>query len=390
MANQNVAGVVSGGIGPVKLLILQGTPFCNIDCQYCYLPDRSDKKQMSVETVEAVIARLREERLLKGPLLVNWHSGEPLVLPPSFYRERIDCFRVLADDGISIDQSLQTNGTLISEAFCDLFVEYDIKIGVSIDGPAFIHDRKRVTRSGKPTHTRAEAGIHMLRERNIPFNAICVLTHFSLGHPDAIYDYFRELGVRAVAFNIEEIEGANRVSSISHPDYEAKFHAFLERFWHRTMADGNVLRIREFDDGEARILDRHERRNSQTDAFVNLTVGVNGDWSTFCPELLGVSFLDYPSFTLGNVHTGSLRGAMQTELFKRLDADIQAGVEACRGECPYFAICGGGNPSNKISENGSFRSTRTINCRSRVMNVADFMMDRIEARIAERRLAASV
>ena len=384
----HIGGIARGGIGPVKLLVLQGTPFCNINCTYCYLPGRSETFRMSVETVHAVVARLRDDRLLRGPLLVNWHAGEPLVLPPDFYRPRIEAFAPLAADGIAAEQSLQTNGILIDDGFCDLFEEFRIAVGVSVDGPAAIHDRMRVTRSGRPTHARTEAGMRKLRERGIAFNAICVLTDFSLGYPDAIYEYFRDAGVRAVAFNIEEIEGANRTSSASGKDYNDRFRAFLERLWERVEGDGGPLQVREFDDGEARILDRHERRNSQTDPFVNLNVAWNGDWSTFCPELLGVSFPDYPTFMLGNVHTGSLRAALETAAFHRLYADIQAGVDQCRAECPYFDICGGGNPSNKISENGSFRSTETINCRNRIMTVGSFMMDRIEERISRKRSLA--
>jgi uncharacterized protein len=382
-------GIARGEVGPVKLLVLQGTPFCNINCKYCYLPDRSDASRMSVETVEAVVSRLREDRLLKGPLLVNWHAGEPLVLPPNYYRARIPAFVPLADDGIKVEQSLQTNGILIDDAFCDLFQEFNIAIGVSVDGPAFIHDRERLSRSGGPTHALTDVGMRKLRDRGISFNAICVLTDFSLQHPDGIYDYFRDAGVRAVGFNIEEIEGSNTRSSITTVGYNDRFRAFLERFWERVEGDGGLLRVREFDDGEARILDRHERRNSQTDPLVNVSVAWNGEWSTFCPELLGLSFPGYPTFMLGNVHTGGFRAALETERFKRLHADIQAGVDRCKAECAYFDICAGSNPSNKISENGSFSSTETINCRNRIMTVGNFMMDRIEERIAFKRAQAS-
>src|SRR5262245_50565207 len=79
-------------VGPVKLLVLQGTAFCNIDCRYCYLPDRSDRGSMSRETVERVVDLLLDEELLRGPLLVNWHAGEPLVLPAEYYADRIPRF----------------------------------------------------------------------------------------------------------------------------------------------------------------------------------------------------------------------------------------------------------------------------------------------------------
>ena len=145
-------------VGPVKLLVLQGTPFCNIDCRYCYLPSRNDKRRMSIATVDAVIARLREDRLLKGPLLVNWHAGEPLVLPPEYYAEQIARFAPLADDGIGVEHSLQTNAMLVSDAHCELFSRCGIKIGVSVDGPAFIHDPQRPIRAAKARIARLRRG----------------------------------------------------------------------------------------------------------------------------------------------------------------------------------------------------------------------------------------
>jgi uncharacterized protein len=76
-----------------RLLVLQPTPFCNIDCSYCYLPDRNDRSRMSLATVRLAARRLREDGLLGDELTVVWHAGEPLVLPPAWYEE---AFAVLA------------------------------------------------------------------------------------------------------------------------------------------------------------------------------------------------------------------------------------------------------------------------------------------------------
>jgi uncharacterized protein len=369
-------------LGPVKLLVLQGTNFCNIDCRYCYLPNRDDRGQMSVDTVRVIIDRLLDERLLKGPLLVNWHAGEPLVLRPEFYKERLRLFEPLAVSGIAVTHSLQTNGMLISDEYCELFKQYDIKVGVSIDGPAFIHDLRRVTRAGKGTHAATLRGIAKLQAAGIPFNAICVLSDVSVRHPREIYAFFREHDIRAVAFNIEEIEGANRASSITADGFDSRYREFLEVFWDLMERDGRRLRVREFDDAEGRITDDQPRRNSQTDPFVNLTIGWQGDFATFCPELLGNSFPGYPSSSFGNVHTSGFREGTTRPLFQRMLSEIRGGVIACERECDYFAVCGGGNPSNKISENGTFLSTATRNCQSRIKTTCDFVLAKIEQRIA--------
>jgi len=192
------------------------------------------------------------------------------------------------------------------------------------------------------------------------------------------------MGVRAVAFNLEEIEGANLTSSMIDPGFNEEYREFLERLWVLVEKDDRALRVREFDDIEGRILDRLPRRNSQTEPFINLSVASNGDYSTFCPELLGTSFPGFPDFRLGNVHGNGFRESMDSPIFQRLLREIRQGVQACRDECPYFEVCGGGNPSNKIAENGSLSSTRTRNCTSRIMTTSDFVIGKIEERIEAR------
>ena len=73
--------------GLVELLIIQGTPFCNIDCGYCYLPNRSDKSKISIETIEKTMERLFESDLVRSDFSIVWHCGEPLVLPITFYEK---------------------------------------------------------------------------------------------------------------------------------------------------------------------------------------------------------------------------------------------------------------------------------------------------------------
>jgi uncharacterized protein len=227
--------------------------------------------------------------------------------------------------------------------------------------------------------------MRLLQRHEVPFNVICVLSDLSLRHPDEIYSWLREIEVRAIAFNVEEIEGANLTSSLTQPGFDDAYRAFLDRFWTLVEKDGTALRVREFDDAEGRILDRMPRRNSQTEPFINLTVASNGDFSTFCPELLGTSFPGFPDFHLGNVHEVGLRESMRSPIFQRMWREIQQGVQACHEECSYFEVCGGGNPSNKIAENGSFASTRTRNCTNRIMTTCDFVIAKIEQRIEARK-----
>ena len=140
-----------------QLLVLQPTPFCNIDCSYCYLPQRDERSRMDINTVRLAARRLREDGLLADELTVVWHAGEPLVLPPAYYEE---AFAVIAEElpGTEVTQAVQTNATLISDVWCAFFLKHRVQLGVSVDGPAHLHDRHRRTRQGRGTHAQVLRG----------------------------------------------------------------------------------------------------------------------------------------------------------------------------------------------------------------------------------------
>jgi uncharacterized protein len=369
----------------VRLLVLQGTPFCNIDCRYCYLPDRADRSRMSTRTADAIVGNLIESRLVHRDLLVNWHAGEPLVLGPRFYDDMVPRFDPLRADGATVRHSLQTNGMLITPQFCDVFQRLDIAIGVSIDGPAFLHDRYRRTRDDRPTHDAVMKGVRHLQERGIPFNTICVVTDATLDHVDELYEFFLDHGMHAVALNIDELEGANTRSSMTTDGYGDRFARFMDRLYERCRRDGTIV-LREFAEMEDAICSRAQRKNSHTVPFVNLTIGWNGDFSTFSPELLGHRHPRYGDFVFGNVHHGLIRDSVNHPAFRRAHRDIVRGVEECRRVCGYFDVCQGGCPSNKLFENGTFDSAATMHCRNKVWSVAELVIGRLEA--GQRHIAA--
>jgi len=107
----------------LRLLVLQPTPYCNLDCDYCYLPSRDERSQLPLEILDAALERVLESPYVDGPFTLLWHAGEPLSVPPAFYdaaKLRIDA--ALARHGWPADtvqQSLQTNAITLDDAWCD-------------------------------------------------------------------------------------------------------------------------------------------------------------------------------------------------------------------------------------------------------------------------------
>jgi uncharacterized protein len=277
---------------------------------------------------------------------------------------------------------------LIDADWCGLFRRHGVHVGVSLDGPAFVHDRHRRTRDGRPTHARVMRGIETLQRHGIAFDAIAVVTSDSLDHADAIIDFFLEAGIAEVGFNVDEQEGVHAASTLAGED--GRFERFLARIFERAGADPGRLRVREFEQALARVAaglpeaaiagERHPA-NPQVLPFATTTVDWTGGFSCFSPELIDQRDDRYGGFVFGNVLRDSMIGALGTERFRAVFDDLLAGVDACRAACPYFTLCGGGAPVNKLNENGSFRTAETRYCRQVVKAPLELALAALEGEL---------
>jgi uncharacterized protein len=376
-----------GGVArpEIGMVVVQPTGFCNINCTYCYLPDRSNKHVMAQSTVERLFGEVFASGWASCEIIVLWHAGEPMAAPIAFYREAFATIERLRPQSVAVKHSFQTNGTLVNDDWCRLFLEWNVGIGVSIDGPREIHDRNRRTRSGKGTFDRTLAGIHCLQRNGVPFHALSVLGGDSLADPDGMLAFYESESIDKVCFNVEESEGSyvSELFAASRDDLRKRFAAFLRRFWHRARAGGRVKFVREIDQALPRLFrpEGMPPRNIQCEPLAMLNVDSYGNVSTFSPELLGMKNEDYGDFLLGNINRNSLAEIHAACLASPLYRDIRAGTRACKAGCEYFSVCGGGSPVNKLFENGSFTGTTTSFCTLTQMVPTDLILeayDRLE------------
>jgi uncharacterized protein len=370
----------AGQVGPLELLVIQPTPFCNLDCSYCYLPDRSNKGKMTLEALEKTFNWVFSSGVVRQPFTLLWHAGEPMVLPASFYEQATLALERCNVSGLEVTQSIQTNATLVNDAWCEFIRRRGIQVGVSVDGPDFLNDRHRVTRKGGGTHANVLRGMRMLRDHEISFDVITVLTSTSLDYPDELYDFYVEHGITSVAFNMEEIEGPHVTSSLSDRGMEPRFRRFYSRFMDLALASDPPLRVREFDTAYNSITHHQqpETRMQECRPFAILNVDYEGNFSTYSPELLGLSSPRHGSFALGNVARDTIESVLALPRFIALDDEIRRGVDLCHETCRYFPFCGGGPPGNKFFENGDFATTETMSCRLHKKATFDVALDKLE------------
>jgi uncharacterized protein len=339
---------------------------------------------MSTSTLKQAIERVFAAGLVGEKLSIVWHAGEPLALPVSFYREAFQAIASLPIASDKITHSMQSNGMLINDDWCSFIRAHQIRLGLSIDGPAFIHDAHRKTRGGKGTHAQVMKGVEVLRRHQIDFHVIAVLTAQALNFPDEIFQFFLDNNIRQVGFNVEELEGANRTSTLLKDSMDQRIRDFFRRMYALQKESNGVVVIREFDRAyqaiaQARI-DEPLRfpPNDQVEPFAIISVAHDGSISTFSPELLGMKSWEYGDFYFGNVMKDDLRDIASELKFQYVLNDIQTGVWLCSDECQYFSFCGGGAPSNKFYENGSFASTETMFCRHTIKTPIDIVLEDLE------------
>ncbi|MDB4874061.1 MAG: putative arylsulfatase regulatory protein [Gemmatimonadetes bacterium] len=343
---------------------LQPTTLCNLDCRYCYLPLRKSTRTMPVAVAESVAAALVNAG---GPIRLVWHSGEPLACGVEHFRSLIAPFGPRTEGVLS--HSLQTNATLLSEPWCDLFDEYGIEVGISIDGtPAMNVDRRDW--SGKSVDARVTRGANLLHRRRIPFAIISVVTRDRLDEAEALYKFACELGCTILCINIEETEGVNVASRLPQDA--------IRHFWrdlYDSWAKNPVIPIREFDRPLRLMLDVCDSDSLPPPVSMEMfpCVAVDGSVVFLSPELVDSA----PQLIAGNVLETPLFEIVARARSLSYVSDYQVGLHRCRDTCQYFSVCGGGAASNRYFEQGRFDISETECCRNRLKSAVDVLLDRL-------------
>lgn len=351
-------------------LVIQPTSLCNLNCAYCYLPDRKHNRAMPATTASRLADQLTDLEL-PTPVRLIWHSGEPLSIGLQRFTELLKPFESLRREG-KVRHSIQTNAVLINENWCELFLNYRFTVGVSLDGPRSMTSN-RVDWKGDAAYDRILAGIDCLKRSQVSFGVICVVTQESIGRARELYDFFVGLGCKAVAFNVVEMEGVNKNVLVDPATADTtRFWAELLDAW----MENPVVEVREFRKTTVWLHSEvYDRQSTSIVKDIIPSVGSNGDVVLVSPEFLGMSTPGaYTTFVVGNVLTTPLSEIISRGLDSDYIRDFISGIDACERECEYFGFCRGGDASNKFFELGRLDATETSYCRSTKKNLVDAVM----------------
>jgi len=171
-------------------------PICNLDCEYCFFLSKEalypgDRFRMSDELLDTYVRQVVESQ--SGPeVTIAWQGGEPTLMGVDFFRRAVALAEQYRRPDQALSHTIQTNGTLLTDEWCEVLAEHDFLVGISIDGPREMHDTYRVDKKGQPTFDKVIKGLDLLKAHRVEFNVLCTVNAANQDHPLEVYRFFRD------------------------------------------------------------------------------------------------------------------------------------------------------------------------------------------------------
>lgn len=316
---------------------------CNLSCSYCYFLTKA-KGRMDERLLEEFI-RQNIEAQTQPEVLFTWHGGEPLLLPLSYYARAIELQQKYAQ-GRHIDNCLQTNGTLLTDEWCAFFREHNFLIGISIDGPEWMHNANR------QQFDATLRGIRLLQKHGVMWNAMATVNSTNGSHPTEFYRFFKELGCEYLQFTpvVETRSSGTQAAFQGNADNVSREHFSVTPETVSPQQWGDFI-IGVFDEWVKEDVGR---------VFVQLFEATLANWVGVEPGVCSLSkgcglspalqpdgalyccdHFVYDDYKLGNIHEQTLTQMVYGErqqAFSRLK--MEALSQRCR-RCDYLFACNG-------------------------------------------------
>jgi uncharacterized protein len=169
---------------------------CNLDCKYCFFLSKEalypgSPFRMRDDVLEAYIQQLIESQSAPQ-VTVAWQGGEPTMMGLEFFQQAMALVEKQARPGVTVDHTIQTNGTLLDDVWCRFFRKHRFLVGLSMDGPREKHDAYRVDKGGAPTFDKVMAAARLLQKHEVNLNILCTVHAANADHPLEVYRFFRD------------------------------------------------------------------------------------------------------------------------------------------------------------------------------------------------------
>lgn len=336
---------MSDAIPPFHIMCKPVCGTCNLACRYCYYtmkPAELYPETQRFLMTDDVLASFAAQYMAAQPSRVEfgWQGGEPTMAGLDFFRKAVGFQKQFGRPGQVVTNGLQTNGTLLTDEWCEFLHENKFLVGVSLDGPAQVHDANRRDHAGQPTWQRAWAGVERLARHGVEYNILVTLNGSNAPHAGNIYRYFVNRGIKYLQF-IQILE--RRPGTDDPTDFSCTPEQFgrwmLDIFEQWAARDVGRVSVRFIDDAlHAIIYGRASTCVHQQRCAAAYIVEWNGD-------LYACDHFVFKEWKIGNIIETPLTDLLRhprLEEFAALKTDLPA---ACRG-CEYLSLCNGGCPKH--------------------------------------------
>ncbi len=342
-----------------SVLVKPAGPDCNLDCTYCFYLEKSelfpetDRHRMSAEVQEELIRQVMQQS--GDSVSIAWQGGEPTLMGLDFYKRAVE-LEMKYGHGQSVGNGLQTNGTLLNEEWASFLKKYDWLVGLSLDGPAHIHNRYRKDRGGHDTHKKVEENALMLLENGVAVNVLATLTDYSVQFPEETYSYFKSLGLNWMQFiPIVEPDPEDPSKAASFSVSAEDYGKFLVKVFDLWLAD--------FENGQPTTHIRH------FDSVFYAYVGLEPPECTMMKEcgpyvavehngnVYSCDFFVEPKWKLGNIMHHRITAMLNSKKQQTFGAAKAVLPGECR-RCPWLTKCYGGCTKDRIKDPRDKRKPR--------------------------------
>lgn len=348
---------------PLYLLAKPAGSRCNLACKYCYYLEKSclyadDPSQvMSDELLEKFIRDYIAAQTMPQ-VLFTWHGGETLMRPLAFYKKAVALQKKYAG-GHTIDNCIQTNGTLLTDEWCEFFKQEGWLVGVSIDGPQEFHDEYRRNKGGRPSFHQVMHGIQLLNKHGVEWNALAVVNDFNGDYPLDFYHFFKEMGCRYIQFTpiVERMQSHTDGRTLAAVDETG--NGGLMEFSVTPEQWGNFL-ITIFDEWV-----RHDVGEYYIQIFDSTLANWVGAQPGLCSlaktcghagaiewngDVYACDHFVFPQYKLGNIHEATLIEMMYSPRQLAFGQAKQTSLPRQCRECDYLFACNGECPKNRFTQ----------------------------------------
>ena len=333
---------------PISLLVKPASGSCNMRCRYCFYTDETENRTvpsmgvMSIETMKTMV----DKALIfaDGDCSFAFQGGEPSLAGLPFFRALTDYVKDHPNPKkVRVHYSFQTNGYNLNEDWAKWFVENQVLVGISLDGPKEIHDRYRVDHAGKGTYQKVMSSIQLFNKYHVDYNILTVVTSATSRHGQQVYNFFKKNDFRYQQYiecldPIGEVQGGYEYSLT--PERYEEFLKTTFDSWYLDMKSGRYVYNRYFEN-LMMIIARQGAESCNMRGVCGAQWVIEADGSVYPCD-----FYALDEWYLGNINQDSfetMEQQRQTLGFIEWSKQIP---EYCKN-CRYFGLCRNGCRRNR-------------------------------------------